>query len=127
MTRKVNQNMILGCVKESRLTQHTHGVSNNWDTTNSVNVFPPAKAFNADNIDATKNRHIPNLMFQGIPLIAELVKYFEDKCTHLKVRSVWVIEKSRENDGFQGWHRDFYLGTEVTTTIVVIVGAATKN
>ena len=60
-------------------------------------------------------------------MIAELVKYVEDTYTHLDVRSVWIIEKSRENNGFQGWHRDFYLGTEVTTTIVVNVGAVTKN
>jgi len=66
-------------------------------------------------------------MFQGIPWIAELVKYFEEKCKHLEVRSVWMIEKSKENNGFQGWHRDFYLGTEVTMTIVVNVGAVTKN
>ena len=38
-----------------------------------------------------------------------------------------MIEKTKENNGFQGWHRDFYLGTEVTTTIVVNVGAVTKN
>jgi hypothetical protein len=67
-------------------------------------------------------------MFQGVPLIAELVKYFEEKYTNLEVRSVWIIEKSRENDGFQtSWHRDFYLGTEVTTTIVVNVGAVTED
>jgi len=60
--------------------------------------------------------------------MAELVKYFEEKYNHLEVRSVWMIEKSKENDGFQGWHtRDFYLGTEVTTTIVVNVGAVTKS
>jgi hypothetical protein len=60
-------------------------------------------------------------------LIGELVKYFKDKYTHLKVRSVWLIEKSWENNGFQGWHRDFYLGTEGSTTIVVNVGAVMKN
>ncbi len=59
-------------------------------------------------------------------MIAELVKYFEDNYTHLKVRSGWIIEKSRENDGFQCWHRVFYLGTEVTTTIVFNVGAVTN-
>jgi hypothetical protein len=126
VTRKVNQNMIQGCVKELRLTQLTQDICNNWDTTYSDNV-PPAKAFDGDKINATKNRHIPSVTFQGVPLIAELVKYFEDKYTHLKVRIVWIIEKSRENDGFQGWHRDFYLSTEVTTTIVVNVGAVTKN
>jgi hypothetical protein len=68
-------------------------------------------------------------MFQGVPWIAELVKYFEEKYKHLEVRSVWMIEKSKENVDFQGWHRDFYfyLRTEVTTTIVVNVGAVTKN
>ncbi len=59
-------------------------------------------------------------------MIAELVKYFQDKYTHLEVHSVWLIEKLRENDGFQGWHRD-YLGTGVTTTIVVNVGTVMKN
>ncbi len=98
-----------------------------WDTTYSVNVFPPAKAFDGEKIDPTKNRHILRLMFQGVPLIAELVKYFEEKYTNLEVRSGWIIEKSRENDGFQSWHRDFYLGTEVTTTIAVDVGAVTKD
>ncbi len=60
-------------------------------------------------------------------MISKLVKYFENKYNHIEVRSVWLIEKSRENDGFQGWHRDFFLGTEVTMTIVVNVGAIMKN
>ncbi len=127
VTRKVNQNMIQGCVKESRMTQLMQDIRNNWDTMYSVNVFPLAKAFGGDKIDATKNRHIPSVMFQGIPKIAELVKNFEDKYTHLNICSVWIIEKLRENNGFHGWHRDFYLGTEVTTTIVVNVGAVSKN
>ncbi len=105
--------MIQDRVKESRLRQLTQDVRNNWDTTYSVNVFLPAKAFDGDKIDATKNRHIPSVMFWDVPLIAEQVKYFQDKYTHLKVRSVWLIEKLRDNNGFQGWHRDFYLGTEV--------------
>ncbi len=128
VTRKVNHNMIQDRVKESRLTQLTQDVRNNWDTMYSVNVFLPAKASDSDKIDATKNRHIPSVMFQSVPLIAELVKYFQDKYTHLEVCSVWLIEKLRENDGFQGWqHRDFYLRTEVTTTIVVNVGTVMKN
>jgi len=127
VTRKVNQITIQGCKQESWLTQLTQDIRNNRDTTYSVNAFPSAKAFDGDKIDATKNRHILRVMFQGIPLIAELVKYFEEKYTHLEVRSVWMIDKSKENDSFQGWHRDFYLGTEVTTTIVVNIGAVTKN
>ncbi len=127
VTRKVNQNMIQDCVKESRLTQLTQDVRNNWDTTYSVNVFSPVQAFDSDKINATKNRHIPSVMFQCVPLIAELVKYFQDKYTHLEVHSVWLIEKLRENNGFQGWHRDFYPGIEVTMTIVVNIGTVMKN
>ena len=52
---------------------------------------------------------------------------FEDNYKHLAIRSVWLIEKSKENDEFQVWHRDFWLGHEVTSTIVVNVGAITRN
>jgi hypothetical protein len=38
-------------------------IHNNWDTTHSVNVFLPAKAFDGEKIDATKNRHISSVMF----------------------------------------------------------------
>jgi len=109
MTRKVNQITMQGRVEESWLAQLTQDRCNNWDTTYSVNASLPAKAFDGDKIDATKNRHILCVMFQGIPWIAELVKYFEEKYKHLEVQSVWMIEKSRENDSFQGWHRDLLL------------------
>ncbi len=125
--RTVNKNIIQGCLQESWLTQLTQDICINWDTMYSVNVFLPAKAFGGEKIDPTKSRHILRLMFQGVPLIAELVKYFEEKYTNLEIHSVWIIEKSRENDGFQSWHREFYLGTEVTTTIAVNVGAITKD
>jgi hypothetical protein len=87
VTRKVNQITMQGCVEESWLAQLTQDMCDNWDTTYSVNAFPPAKAFDRDKIDATKNRHILSVMFQGIPWIAELVKYFEKKYKHLEVRS----------------------------------------
>ena len=52
---------------------------------------------------------------------------FKDKYKHLAIRSVWLIEKSKENNGFQVWHRDFWLGHEVMSTIVVNVGAITGS
>jgi hypothetical protein len=59
--------------------------------------------------------------------IAELVQLFDDKYKHLTIRSVWLIEKSKENNRFQVWLRDFWLGQEVTSTIVVNVEAITRN
>jgi hypothetical protein len=55
VTRKVNKNVIPGCVIDLRLTHLTQDIHNNWDTTYSVKLFPPAKAFDGDKIDATKN------------------------------------------------------------------------
>ncbi len=52
---------------------------------------------------------------------------FEDKYKHLAIHSVWIIEKSKENDGFQVWHREIWLGHEVTSTIAVNVGAIMRN
>jgi hypothetical protein len=64
VTRKVKQNMIPGRVIKFRLKQLILDICNNWDTTYSVNVFPPAEAFDSEKkIDATKNRHIPSVMF----------------------------------------------------------------
>ena len=52
----------------------------------------------------------------------ETQKHFEDQYKMVRVKSVWLIKKSRSNDGFQRWHRDFYLSTKIVTTIVVNVG-----
>ena len=51
-----------------------------------------------------------------------LVTAFEIASRHLQVRSVWLIKKTMDNHGFQGWHRDFYLDTNVIATILVNVG-----
>lgn len=51
-----------------------------------------------------------------------LVTAFEIASRHLQVRSVWLIKKTMDNRGFQSWHRDFYLDTNVIATILVNVG-----
>jgi hypothetical protein len=56
-----------------------------------------------------------------------LMKKVADKYKHLAIHSVWLIEKSKENGGFQVWHRDFWLGYKVASTIVVNVGAIMRN
>jgi hypothetical protein len=127
VTRKINTTILQGQVEELSVRELTDDIKANWDTTNCGNQFPPAKKFGGDNIDPTKNRHILCPMFPNVPMISKLVKYFENKYNHIEVHSVWLIEKSRENDRFQGWHRDFFLGTEVTTTIVVNEGAIMKD
>jgi hypothetical protein len=128
VTRKFNTTIEAGRIGDlslKELRELTEDIRNNWESTYSVDKFSPAKEFGGEKIDAKKNRHIRRGMFEG--KIAKLVKYFEIKYTHLEVNSVWLIEKSKADDGFQGWHRDFHLGTDVTTTIVVNIGAITMN
>ncbi len=127
ITRKVNGNMIQGHVAESKLRELTEDLRDNWDTAYSVNLFPPSKEIEGEKIDVTKNRHFLQENFGSVQRIAELVQLFEDKYKHLAIHSVWLIKKSMENDGFEVWHRDFWLGQEVTLTIVVNVGAITRN
>ncbi len=117
ITRMVTRDMIQGHVVESKLRELTEDLHDNWDTTYSVNLFPPSKDFEGKKFDVTKNRHILRATFGSVQRIAELVQ---------AIRSVWLIEKSKENNGFQVWHRDFWLGHEVTSTIVVNVGTITR-
>ncbi len=34
---------------------------------------------------------------------------------------MWLLRISKEGDGFQGWHKDFYMGGQITKTIVINV------
>jgi hypothetical protein len=58
ITRKVNGDMIQGHVAESKLRELTEDLHDNWDTTYSVNLFPPSEEFEGKEIDVTENRHI---------------------------------------------------------------------
>jgi hypothetical protein len=73
ITCKDNRNMIHGHVAESKLRDLTEDLCDNWDTTYSVNLFPPSKEFECEKIDVTKNRHILRAHFDSIQRIAELV------------------------------------------------------
>ena len=126
ITRKVNRNMIQGHAAESKLRELTEDLHDNWDTTYSVNLFPPSKEFEGEKIDVRKISHILRASVGSVQKISELVQLFEDTFKHLAIRSVWLIEKSKEYNGFQVWHRDFWLGHEVTLTIMVNVGAITR-
>jgi hypothetical protein len=46
---------------------------------------------------------------------------------YLSVELVWLLRKSKEGDGFQGWHKDFCMGGQITKTIVIDVGSKVIN
>jgi hypothetical protein len=51
ITRKVNGDMIQVYVAESKLRELTEDLRDNWDTTYSVNLFPPSKEFEGKKIE----------------------------------------------------------------------------
>ena len=120
-TRSENNEMKINQLPFQDVCDVAHDIQNNWDTTYSESKFCPSKAFDGP-IDPATNRHLLKDAFRREPKMNAQVKVFEATYRHLRVNSVWLIKKSKENGGFQSWHRDFFLGTDIIATIVVNVG-----
>jgi len=118
---------ITGEIDRTSLDALTQDLVRNWDRTYSVKLFPPCLGFNGEIVDRDKNRHIHSEKFKDLPRIDELVGIFEEKFNQLRVDSVWLLKKTRSNDGFQTWHKDFELGSKITATIVVNIGSYTSS
>ncbi len=91
-----------------------------WDHKYSADQFPPASKF-LGRVDKAKNRHIRKHQIHLLPKIERLVLSIEEKFKDITVDSVWLIKKTKQDDGFQEWHQD--MKTKITTTIVVNVGS----
>jgi hypothetical protein len=91
-----------------------------WDGKYSADQFPPASKFLGP-VDKAKNRHILNHQIHLLPKIERLVLSFQEKFNDITVDSVWLIKKTKQDDGFQEWHQD--MKTKITRTIVVNVGS----
>jgi hypothetical protein len=48
--------------------------------------------------------------FTQVPLLKNLVDTFETMLPYPSIDLVWLLRKSKEGDGFHGWHKDFYMG-----------------
>ncbi len=78
-------------------------------------------------MDRTSNRQIYKKHFTQVPLLKKLVDNFETMFPYLSMDLVWLLCKSKEGDGFQGWHTDFSLGQRITKTIVINVGSKERD
>ena len=86
-----------------------------------------AKKFSGGPVDRASNRQIYKKHFHEVPLLKNLVDTFEIMLPYLSVDLVWLLRKSKEGDGFQGWHKDFFLGGHITKTIVVNLGSKERQ
>jgi hypothetical protein len=78
-------------------------------------------------VDRTNNRQIYKKHFMQVPLLKKVVDTFETMFPYLSIDLVWLLHKLNEDDGFQGWHKDFLLGQQITKTIVINVGSKESN
>jgi hypothetical protein len=95
-----------------------------WDRKYSADRFSPALKF-LGQVDKAQNRHILKHQIHLLPKIERLVFAFEEKFSDITVDSVWLIKKTKQDDGFQEWHHD--MKTKITNTIVVNVGSGVKE
>ena len=78
-------------------------------------------------VDRRSNRQTYKKHFTQVPLLKNLVDTFETMFPYLSVDLVWLLRKSKDGDGFQGWHIDFLLGQQITKTIVINVGSKERD
>jgi hypothetical protein len=105
------------------LSEFRNDPINNCEILYSNPDYCPCKNFSGDLVDRASNRQIYKKHFNQVPLVKNLVDTFETMLPYLSINLVWLLCKSKESDGFQGWHKDFYMGGQITKTIVVNVGS----
>jgi hypothetical protein len=95
-----NMNKTIGRIPVHQMNEVSKDVQENWDTTYSVRKFRPSKAFDGKKIDPESNRHLQDGAFRTMVHMNNLVEYFENHFRQLQVKSVWIIKKTRDNNGF---------------------------
>jgi hypothetical protein len=116
-----------GHFDESTLLELRDDLSNNWDIHYSNPKYQSCKNFSGGPVDRTSNRKINKKHFTQVRLLKSLVDTFETMFPYLSVDFVWLLCKSKECDGFQGWHKDFYMGGRITKTIVINDGSKERD
>jgi hypothetical protein len=119
------QDFIHGNLIKSIVAELTHGVVTRWDESYPLLEFLLCSKFQDKDVDLVENRQIPQEKFYKVPLIQELVNQFQEIFCHLTIMQVWLLWKSKSDNGFQGWHQDKLTG--ITNTIVVNLGGSNDD
>ncbi len=116
-----------GCLDKSTLSELRDDLINNWEILYSNPEYQLCKKHSGVPVDRESNRQIYKKYFNQVPLLKNLVDTFETMLPYLSINLVWLLHKSKEGDGFQGWYKDFYMGGWITKTIVINVGSKVIN
>ncbi len=112
---------------KSTLVELRDDLINNWDIHYSNPNHRPCKNFFGGPVDRRSNRQIYKKHFTQVTLLKNLVDTFETMFPYLSIDLVWLLCKSKEGDGFQGWHKDFLLGQQIANTVVINVGSKERD
>ncbi len=104
------QQVTQGCLDESTLSELRDVLLNNWEILYSNPEYQLCKNVSGGPVDRESNMQIYRKHFTQVPLLKNLVNTFETLLPYLSVDLVWLLCKSKEGDGFQGWQKDFYMG-----------------
>ncbi len=115
------QQVTRGCLDKSTLSELRDDLLNNWEILYSNPEYQPCKNFSGGPVNRESNRQIYRKHFTQVPLLKNLVDTFETLLPYLSVDLVWLLCILKEGDGFQGWHKDFFMGGRITKTIAINV------
>ncbi len=99
-----------GHLHKSTLLELRDHLINNWDIQYSNPKYWPCKNISGDPVDRMSNRQVYKKHFIQLPLLKNFVDTFETMFPYVSIDLVWLLCKSKEGDGFQGWHKDFFVG-----------------
>jgi hypothetical protein len=116
-----------GYLDKSTLLELRDDLINNWDMHYSNPHYRPCKNFSGGPVDRTSNKQIYKKHFTQVPSLKNLVDTFETMFPYLSINLVWLLGKSKEGDGFKGWHKDFLMGHQIMKTIVMNVGSKERD
>jgi hypothetical protein len=105
LTKAKGQQVTQGCLDESTLSELRDDLLNNWEILYSNPEYRPCKNFSGGPVDRESNRQIHRKHFNQVPLLKNLVDTFETLLPYLSIDLVWLLPKSKEGDGFQGWQK----------------------
>ncbi len=120
----VGKDFIDGNLDKSIAAELTHDVVTRWESYPLLEL-PPCSKFQDKDVDPVENRQIPQENFYMVPLIQELVNRFQEIFCHLTITQVWLLQKCKSGNGFQGWHQDKLTG--ITNTMVVNLGGSNDD
>jgi hypothetical protein len=121
------ENFTDGCLDKSTLLALRDDLINNWDINYKNANLQPCKKNSGGAVDRASNRQIQKKIFSQVPLLKNLLDTFETMFPYFSIDLVWLLCKSKEGDGFQGWHKYFFWVNKSPRLLLLILEVKRKK